>query len=162
MELSVIRIDDRLIHGQIVTKWIKYAGASSILVVDDRSASDPMLKMILSLAVPSGIKLDVVTKGQAVDLIKNDNSQTKTLMIMKNPKEMLDLIDKGCSLEGHDVVLGNMSFDDKKTGVRHILDYIFVNDEDIADLKRLETKVRSLTIKAVPEENGKTIKELFG
>ena len=162
MDLSVIRIDDLLIHGQIITKWIKHANATMILVVDDKSANDPMLKMILSLAVPSGIKLEVVTKSKAVDLLKTDTSKTKTLMIMKNPKEMLDLISMGLSLKDHDVILGNMSFDDKKPNVRRVLDYIFVNDEDIADLKRLESEVHSLTVKAVPEENGKTIKDLFG
>ncbi len=50
MEITVIRIDDRLIHGQIITKWIAEARAEQILVVDEKSAADPMLRMILALA----------------------------------------------------------------------------------------------------------------
>lgn len=59
MKVTVMRIDDRLIHGQIVTRWIDYAEAKKILVVDDKAAADSMQQMLLKLAVPSGITLDV-------------------------------------------------------------------------------------------------------
>ena len=161
MIVSTIRIDDRLIHGQIVTKWIKHADASSILVIDDNSAANPMMKTILSLAVPSGITLHVLSKEDAISFIKNDTSRTKTLIIMKNPKEMLSFIELGMDLSNYEVILGNMSYDDKKKDPRRVLDYIFVSEEDIEDLKKLDNKVKCITVKAVPEEKGKTIKELF-
>ena len=66
MEITVIRIDDRLIHGQIITKWIAEARAEQILVVDEKSAADPMLRMILALAVPSGIHLEVLSQEAAL------------------------------------------------------------------------------------------------
>lgn len=161
MIISTIRIDDRLIHGQIVTKWIKHADASSILVIDDNSAANPMMKTILSLAVPSGITLHVLSKADAISFIKNDTSRTKTLIIMKNPKEMLSFIELGMDLSNYEVILGNMSYDDKKKDPRRVLDYIFVSEEDVEDLKKLDNKVKCITVKAVPEEKGKTIKELF-
>ena len=161
MIISTIRIDDRLIHGQIVTKWIKHADASSILVIDDNSAANPMMKTILSLAVPSGITLHVLSKEDAISFIKNDTSRTKTLIIMKNPKEMLSFIELGMDLSNYEVILGNMSYDDKKKDPRRVLDYIFVSEEDVEDLKKLDNKVKCITVKAVPEEKGKTIKELF-
>ena len=68
MEITVIRIDDRLIHGQIITKWIAEARAEQILVVDEKSAADPMLRMILALAVPSGIHLEVLSQEDALKL----------------------------------------------------------------------------------------------
>ena len=40
MNINVLRIDDRLIHGQIVTKWIKDANADMITVVDDKAAKN--------------------------------------------------------------------------------------------------------------------------
>ena len=60
MNINVCRIDDRLIHGQIVTKWIKEANAKMILVSDDKAASDKMLQTILKLAVPSGISNEII------------------------------------------------------------------------------------------------------
>ena len=66
MNINVFRIDDRLIHGQIVTKWIKDASAKMIMVVDDKAAGDKTQQMILKFAVPSGIKLEILSKEDAV------------------------------------------------------------------------------------------------
>lgn len=160
MQITVIRIDDRLIHGQIITKWITEAQAQQILVVDDRSAADPMLKMILGLAVPSGIHLEVLSMSQALALINNDPSTIRTLMIIRTPQAMLEFIQAGFDAKEHEIILGNMSFDEKKAGIRHVLDYLYVNDQDIETLQALAASCAKITIKAVPEERGKEIKIL--
>ncbi|MFA7503021.1 MAG: PTS sugar transporter subunit IIB, partial [Anaerovoracaceae bacterium] len=54
MNITVFRIDDRLIHGQVVTRWIGHAGAKRIVVIDDRVAADPTQQMLLKFAVPGG------------------------------------------------------------------------------------------------------------
>ncbi|WP_278841229.1 PTS system mannose/fructose/N-acetylgalactosamine-transporter subunit IIB [Holdemania filiformis] len=160
MKITVIRIDDRLIHGQIITKWIAEARAEQILVVDDRSAADPMLKMILGLAVPSGIHLEVLSLTEARMLIDRDPSSLRTLMIVRNPQAMLELIQAGFDAEEYEIILGNMSFDEKKTGIRHVLDYLYVNNQDVETLKALASSCAKITIKAVPEERGKDLKIL--
>ena len=45
--IVLTRIDDRLIHGQVMTSWLNYTSATKIMVVDDRSAQDPFLKTVL-------------------------------------------------------------------------------------------------------------------
>ena len=57
MKVTVMRIDDRLIHGQIVTRWIDYAEAKKILVVDDKAAADSMQQMLLKLAEATAVYL---------------------------------------------------------------------------------------------------------
>ena len=61
MVVSHMRIDDRLIHGQIVTAWISDSKAGEILVADDMAAKDPTQQMLLKLAVPAKIKLTIVS-----------------------------------------------------------------------------------------------------
>ena len=61
MVVTHMRIDDRLIHGQIVTAWISDSKAEEILVADDMAAKDPTQQMLLKLAVPAKIKLAIVT-----------------------------------------------------------------------------------------------------
>lgn len=161
MNITIIRIDDRLIHGQIITKWIDYAGARQILVVDERSAADPMLKMILGLAVPSGIRLEVLAPETALNYVKQDTSAVPTLMIVRNPETMLALIRSGFPEPVQPIVLGNMSYDEKKPNVRHVLDYLYLNDQDAAVLKELDQAGAGLIIKAVPEERGKTVKSIL-
>ena len=45
--LKYFRIDERLIHGQILQKWLKYIGCSNILVIDDETAKDPIIQSVL-------------------------------------------------------------------------------------------------------------------
>ena len=56
-EIVLARIDDRLIHGQVMTAWLQFTGGNHIVIVDDATAGDEFTKSIMSMAVPNGIKL---------------------------------------------------------------------------------------------------------
>ena len=84
MNINVFRIDDRLIHGQIVTKWIKEANAKMIIVADDKAAADKTQQMILKFAVPSGIKLEILNKEATVNRVREDHSNVNVLMLVRN------------------------------------------------------------------------------
>ncbi|SES95330.1 PTS system sorbose subfamily IIB component [Enterococcus malodoratus] len=56
MSIVLARIDDRLIHGQVMTSWLNYTGANRIIIVDDETANDTFLKMIVTSVAPANIK----------------------------------------------------------------------------------------------------------
>jgi mannose/fructose/N-acetylgalactosamine-specific phosphotransferase system component IIB len=58
MGLRLVRVDDRLIHGQVVAIWLKALGARRILIVDDRTAHDEFLREVLELAAPAGTPVE--------------------------------------------------------------------------------------------------------
>ena len=139
MVVSHMRIDDRLIHGQIVTAWISDSKAGEILVADDMAAKDPTQQMLLKLAVPAKIKLTIVSVEKAAELLKTDQSDTKVLLIVRNPKTALDLFERGFYIES--VNVGNIS-----------LPYIYVEPEDIANLTAIAEKNIRLDVRAVPND----------
>ena len=53
MPIELVRIDDRLVHGQIVQGWLKVIDINKIVVVSDAVANDRMQQMLLAMAVPS-------------------------------------------------------------------------------------------------------------
>jgi len=159
--IDLIRIDDRLIHGQIISRWLGFCRAEIIIVVDDTSANDFMLKSILGLGVPSGVELKVVTKKQFVTDDSLINSSKPTLMIIKNPKELIELINIGYKVGEIPVVLGNMSPSVDFASKQKILDYIYVDKEDAEDLRTLSGLVKNLRVQAVPEEREKNILQLL-
>lgn len=55
-DIMVARIDDRLIHGQVVTAWIKSYPINNILIIDDLLAQDQMMQSIYKAAAPVGVK----------------------------------------------------------------------------------------------------------
>jgi len=55
--MNWIRIDNRLVHGQVIETWVPHLGAKSILVVNDELADDELRQEIMRLAIPGGIEL---------------------------------------------------------------------------------------------------------
>ena len=159
MEVTVVRIDDRLIHGQIITKWVKEAQAKKIVVVDDKAAKDKTQQMILKLAVPSGITLDVLTKEDAVKKLDADKTNVKALMIIRNPKEANEFVELGFNPEK--IIVGNISNSKSEVGRTKLLDYIFVEPTDVEALKSLAEKGIKLEVKAIPEKKAKDPLELI-
>ncbi|WP_161567214.1 PTS system mannose/fructose/N-acetylgalactosamine-transporter subunit IIB [Acidilutibacter cellobiosedens] len=71
-EVSLVRIDSRLIHGQVVTMWVKVTEAKKIIIIDDNIAKDPLMTQIYTMAAPPGVKVETITVDQAVSLWKDD------------------------------------------------------------------------------------------
>ena len=96
MKITTFRIDDRLIHGQVVTAWIAHSDAKQILVADDAAAKDTLQQSLLKMATPKKVDLKIMSLEDAKQLIQNDESDTKTLLLVRGPKQALYLIDS-CS-----------------------------------------------------------------
>lgn len=61
MAISFMRIDDRIIHGQVVTRWMSERDCDGVVAVDDAAASNPVLSKVLKTAVPQPLKAFVMT-----------------------------------------------------------------------------------------------------
>jgi len=65
MPIVVARVDDRLVHGQVVIGWCRPLKINRILLVDDAVAASEFEQELYRMAVPEGIGLDVVSTGEA-------------------------------------------------------------------------------------------------
>lgn len=101
-----VRVDDRLIHGQIVTAWCQTLGIQQIIAVDDSLASNPMLQSIMTMGVPSQYSPKIVTAADAKKLLA-DGSDKNRLVIVRFARVLDELREelKGCE----SVNLGNSS-----------------------------------------------------
>ena len=90
--ISLIRCDERLIHGQCMQFIVSDYSIKRIIVVDNATATNPVLKTIFTTAVPKALKADVYTVEQATDEIKGAlTDSTNTLLLMKNPRTLVQL-----------------------------------------------------------------------
>ena len=159
MQVTVMRIDDRLIHGQIVTRWIDYAEAKRILVVDDKATADPMQQMLLKLAVPSGVKLEILTKADGLKRINEDQTKENVLLLMRNPAEANRFLEMGFAIDRINV--GNISNSKSETGRKKMLDYIYLENQDVDAMQALIDKGVALDVRAIPTERAKAGAELL-
>ena len=87
-----VRIDDRLIHGQIVTAWAQALGIQRIMAIDNGIASNPMMKSLATMGVPSSIASRVFTEEEA--MTKLDNFSKNTLVIVRYARNLNLFLDK--------------------------------------------------------------------
>jgi mannose PTS system EIIAB component len=143
-----IRIDDRLIHGQVATRWSTGLGASRIMVANDEVAVDEMQKGILRMVAPPGIATSIISKEKAAtNILAGKYALQKVLMVLKNPMDALDLMDKG--LEIKEINVGNMA---KRDNTIQIKKSISVSKEEYEAFKELKNRGVKLTARMVPDE----------
>ncbi len=65
--IVLVRIDDRLVHGQVIEGWMPALDAAGLLVVSDQAAADPTQKALMELALPEGVKLVLTTIAVSPD-----------------------------------------------------------------------------------------------
>ena len=100
------RIDERLIHGQVITSWIKVNDINTIVVVDDATATNTFAKRILFAAAPKSITLKVFKLNEAIEYLLGEHEEEKIMLMTKVPHPILELLNAGVEIK--EVNLGNM------------------------------------------------------
>jgi D-glucosaminate-specific PTS system IIB component len=80
--LSLVRVDDRLIHGQVVTIWLKALGARRILIVDDPTARDEFLREVITLAAPRGVPVEIHGLAEGTERVRQAAASTEPVMVL--------------------------------------------------------------------------------
>lgn len=155
MNITVFRIDERLIHGQIVTAWLQYADAKQIVVVDDNAAKNSLRQKLLRMATPKDIKLQVLTIADAIKILQDDTSSDNTLLLAGSPSTALQLANV---LTIKNINIGNQNM---KKGKSKILDNFWLFDEDISAFKQLEELGFICEFRTVPSDHSKNTFELI-
>ncbi len=149
MGVCAIRIDERLIHGQVATLWQGIWNCNRIMVIDEKSANDPILKSVLRIACPSNVKLSVIDADKAAENLKSGKyGNEKITIVTKNPGNIVSLINNGF-IPNIEITVGNMSSGNEK---KRINKNICVTDEDIKNFKILSDNGLKIVQQLVPSE----------
>lgn len=148
MAILNVRIDGRLIHGQVANLWTSYLDITRIMVVDEQAANNDIDKAGLRLACPAGVNLSVLTVEKAANNINEGryNSQ-RVLLVTRNPQTVLQLVEAGVHLP--EVNAGNMPKTDLTRPIRKT---VHITDDDAAVFKQLAERGVKLTAQLVPNE----------
>lgn len=149
MTICLARIDDRLIHGQVVTRWAKEYDINRIIVINDDIAQDIMRKNLLTQVTPPGITAHIINIEKAVRVYNNSKySKDKVIMLFTNPTDVVRLIENGIPIKV--VNIGGMSF---TQGKKQINNAISVNKIDIESFKKLNQLGIELEVRKVPSDS---------
>ena len=76
-KIVLSRIDDRLIHGQVMTAWVQHVGGNEIVIVDDKVAKDPFLSAVITGAVPKHLNAQAMTIDDAAEYLEKIKDKDK-------------------------------------------------------------------------------------
>lgn len=145
MIINLARIDDRLIHGQVVTVWAKEAKAERIIICSDEVASDEIRSTLVKQAAPPGIKVNVVDIEKAVRTYENPKYQNETVFyLFIKPKDVLRMVEAGVGIKS--INIGGMAFREGRTQVTKA---VSVDNEDVEAFKRLHELGVELDLRVV-------------
>lgn len=144
--ILLTRIDNRLVHGQVGVTWTKTLGANLIVVADDTAAEDRIQQSLMSItAKSSGVGIRFFTIEKTAAIIGRAAPEQKIFIVCRTPKDVRRLVEAGVALK--EVNVGNMHFSE---GKRAMTKKVYVDDEDMDDLKYLVSKGINVYAQDVP------------
>jgi D-glucosaminate-specific PTS system IIB component len=148
VSLRLVRIDDRLIHGQVVAVWLRALNAKRIVIVDDATARDEFLREVLTLAAPHGIAVEVLDVADgAVRLTQLASSPEPVMVLARLPRTLLTLRRFGVPIEAVD--LGGLG---AGPGRKRLHKTISVSPAELAELRELEKLGTRVEIQIVADD----------
>jgi len=146
MPLVQVRIDDRLIHGQVVVGWRDVLKPQRIVLCSDEVANSDWQRKIYLSAVPPEISASVLSLEETIEVFNNNKfEKERVLLLVDSPKTIVQLVDAGVEIK--EINVGGMHF---KPGKNQITPFIFVDQNDIENFRILFNKNLSLEGRDVP------------
>ncbi|MCU5775804.1 PTS mannose transporter subunit IIAB [Erwiniaceae bacterium BAC15a-03b] len=148
MKIGLARIDDRLIHGQVATRWTKETNVTRIIVVSDEVAADNVRKTLLTQVAPPGVTAHVVDVAKMIRVYNNPKyGQDKVMLLFTNPTDVERVVAEGVNIKS--VNIGGMAFRQGKTQVNNA---VSVDETDIAAFKKLNQRGIELEVRKVSSD----------
>ena len=136
MVIGLARIDDRLIHGQVATRWTKETNVTRIIVVSDEVAADTVRKTLLTQVAPPGVTAHVDDVAKMISVYNNPKyAGERGMLLFTNPTDVERIVEGGVKITS--VNIGGMAFRQGKTQVNNA---ISVDATDIEAFKKLNAR----------------------
>lgn len=148
MKISLCRVDERLIHGQVMTAWVKKCWIKKIILIDDELASDDFMKEVLTLSAPSGVKVEVRSVEDALQTINNSGNDESTLLLFKEIKFAYELFKVGYDLK--ELNIGNVGSSPVR---KAITNQVYLSEEEKNMCRELNEKGVYVYIQKLPQDS---------
>ena len=159
--IALMRIDNRLIHGQVALVWTKHLGVNRIIVANDDVVKNEVQVATLKMACPSSAKCSVLTVEDAVSVLNDPRAQSlKIFIVVNNPTDarriaeaVKDVPKVNISNYGH---LGN----DLNSRTK-ITDTVYITEQDFEEFARIRDTGKPCQYQVVPDNQPVDMYELI-
>ncbi|MBP1042311.1 PTS sugar transporter subunit IIB [Vagococcus sp. BWB3-3] len=147
-EIVLTRVDDRLIHGQVMTAWVKKKRGNQILIIDDDVAKDDFMSELLKMSAPADIDIQVKSVAQAISFVRDiPNTDKKVIILVKGPRVIESLLENDCQIT--EMIVGGMGAKENRSV---LYKNISASDDERAIFKKLIKAGMSIDIHVIPDQ----------
>lgn len=158
IEMFILRIDDRLIHGQVVAGWARPLGIEELIIASDTISKDGWACSAYRLAVPENIVFNCFDIGTCVRYLKEGMDKKRIMIVVDKVIDAYNLVRNGLVI--NEIYIGGLSY---REGARSIAPFIYLVPEDIEALVKLHEMGIKVTGKQLPNSQPiDVIKKLTG
>ncbi len=144
--IKALRVDDRLLHGQVAAAWAPFLGIDTILVANDRLITDKTMQIAFKLAKPPGAVLSMKSLDGAVEVINNPkNNERKIMIIVESIKDAEYLCKRANGIEK--IIIGGQREGQNKKKIEAT---IYLNEEDMKMLEEIAGLGVEIILQTVP------------
>lgn len=157
MSVRHLRIDNRLVHGQVVVSWLQAERADTILVANDVIAGDEFQKTMLMAVKPPSVRELIFSIDDALAYVKDpSHADEQIFVLVKEPADALRLHQGGIGVQTMNV--GNMAF---AAGSKRVTRTVFCTDRDVEAFKALSAAGVELTARMMPTDRRNDFMQLL-
>jgi len=145
----LVRVDNRLVHGQVLEAWVPALRVAALLVADDEAAGDPFAQAAMRMALGEGLALEVLSLSQAVARLGpgGQGYLPGTLLLLREVASAVSLAQAGVPLPR--LNLGNVHF---RAGRRAVSTTVYLDEAELSALEALGRAGCEIEVRAVPTE----------
>ncbi|AEB29224.1 fructose-specific phosphotransferase enzyme IIB component [Carnobacterium sp. 17-4] len=157
IKLGLVRVDSRLLHGQVATAWTKSVLPNRIIIVSDVVAKDELRKKLIEQAAPPGVKANVVPISKMIEIAKDPRfGGTKALLLFENPRDVVRVMDGGVDIK--EVNVGSMAHSVGKVVVSKVLS---MGQDDVEAFEEMKEKGVKFDVRKVPNDSSGNMNEIL-
>ncbi len=157
MGVQLFRIDDRLIHGQVLLGWARPLKSERILLCDDEVSQNDWEKELYCSCVMGSLKAMVCGVKESASILSALEDNDKTIVLVKEPKVVMDIVGEGYIPAS--VNMGGIHFADNR---KRYLPYVYLNPEEVKQLHWLLDKGISIYCQDVPTGKRYDMRDIVG
>ena len=155
--ISLVRVDNRLLHGQVLEAWVPRLKIARLVVVDADAAASPLARAAMTLCLPPELAADVVAPGQA-DYAALASAREPAMLLFRELSGLASAVANGLGPNlARTVNLGNVHY---APGRRPVTPSVFLSAEEVATVLRLAAAGFAVEARAVPSDPPASAREL--
>lgn len=142
--IVLTRIDERLMHGQVVVSWIPYLKSDEVIIIDDEYANDEFMTLLIKSAAPDDVKVNIFTVNNAINYLMQQDEGSRILILLKNIEYIKGLLEANIKL--NKINVGNMGSNKDR---KKYYNSVYLSDDELQLLKQIAKQVE-VEIKMLP------------